>query len=111
MKEYINRRFSDSEMQNKIFNTVEYTDRILMLNNLEVAQKKANGGIANWEDILHTSIYSFIDYQMQIEADFLDKDLNYQRDTLYKYAQDKDREINPVTDVKNSILNAIAIGS
>lgn len=111
MKEYINRRFSDSEIQNKIFNTVQYVDRILMLNSLEVAQKKANGGLANWEDILHTSIYTFIDFQLQDNPEFLDLPLNTQRDILYQMAKDLDAQNNPVTDVRTSVLNAIAIGS
>jgi hypothetical protein len=109
--EFMSRRFSDNELDNKLLNIAFYTDRIIMLSSLEIAQKKASGSIANWEDILHTSIYQFIAEQMSIDVTFLDKTLEEQKTILVDIAKAKDAEINPNTgNVTQNILNNLAGG-
>ena len=108
--EYLSRRFSENPVQDKIVNIAFYSDRIMMLSSLEIAQKKATGSVANYEDILHTSIYNFIIEEINKEYGFLDKTIDEQKTILIDIAKAKSLEINPVIDVKNTILNAIAGG-
>lgn len=108
--ELMNRRFSENNTQSKVLDIVFYSDRLIMLSSLEVAQKKASNSIANWEDILHTSIYSFIAEQINNDPTFLDKTIDEQKNILIEVAKTKDAEINKPSSVADTIFQNIANG-
>lgn len=93
--EYLQTRFNAQEEATKMINAAFYSDRLVSLSSLEVAQKKLSGAVSNWEDILHTSVYTFIAELIVDDPEFLNKDLETQRMALEEKAKIKDAEINP----------------
>jgi hypothetical protein len=104
--EYVNTRFSNSDRANKIVDLVFATDRIVTLSSLEIAQKIGIGTVAKWEDILHTSIYMWIDDKLKNEPDFFDKDFQVQQQDIIDLAKEKDKEINPPKVAVDDILTS-----
>ena len=108
--EYVNTRFSNSDRANKIIDLVFATDRIITLSTLEIAQKIGIGTVAKWEDILHTSIYMWIDDKIKNEPEFFDKEFMDQQSELIEMAKKKESEISPSKLNPDNILsNANAI--
>lgn len=93
--EYLNTRFQTDERVNKSVDLTFYVDRLVSLTSLEIAQKKNSGSVANWEDILHTSIYTFIADALLKDPKFFDKTTEEQGLVLIEMAKTKDAEINP----------------
>jgi hypothetical protein len=85
--EYMATRFSAQENIKKVIDLVFYTDRLATLSSLEIANKKASGAVANWEDILHTSVYNFIDQKLKGDENWKDKDVESQRIDLIDMAK------------------------
>lgn len=109
LKEYSQLRFGTDPQLQKINDTIFFSDRLLGLSNDDVLKKIALGTVAKWEDILHTSIEMFIEEQLELDPDFLDKDKKIQRDALIQMAKAKDLEINPAkVNVDNVLANANA---
>lgn len=102
--EYLQTRFNAQEEATKMINAAFYSDRLISLSSSEVAQKKISGAIANWEDILHTSVYSFIAELIFADNEFLNKDLETQRLAIEEKAKTKDAEINPAKLNPDQIL-------
>jgi hypothetical protein len=108
--EYVNTRFSNSDRANKIIDLVFATDRIITLSPLEISQKIGIGTVAKWEDILHTSIYMWIDDKIKNEPEFFDKEFMDQQSELIEMAKKKESEISPSKLNPDNILsNANAI--
>ena len=107
--EYFNTRFNSNEQANKVIDIVFYSDRLVTLSNLEINQKLASGAIAKWEDILHTSITSFIQSEIQLNPNFLDLTIEEQKTRLVEIAKQKELEISPKKIDTNSIIANAAI--
>lgn len=103
--EYINTRFSNSDRATRIVDLVFATDRIVTLSTLEISQKIAIGTIAKWEDILHTSIYMWIDDFIKNDPSFFESDFANQQQTIIKIAKTKEMEISPAKLNPDSILS------
>lgn len=93
--EYLNTRFQTDERINKSVDLTFYIDRLVSLTSLEIAQKKNSGSVANWEDILHTSIYTFMADAVLKDPKFFDKPTEEQGAIIVEMAKTKDAEINP----------------
>jgi len=102
--EYFNTRFNSNEQANKVIDIVFYSDRLVTLSNLEINQKLASGAIAKWEDILHTSITSFIQSEIQLNPNFLDLTIEEQKTRLVEIAKAKESEISPKKIDPNAII-------
>jgi hypothetical protein len=104
LHEYLITRFNAQVETMKMVDLTFYADRLICLSSLEVAQKKLSGSIANWEDILHTSIYTFIAELLVADPKFFDKDLEAQKLALVDKAKAKELEINPKKLNADSII-------
>lgn len=100
--EFMSTRFNEEQVKWS-FKLAIITDRLLTLSPLEISQKKLSGSVANWEDILHTSIYAFID-ELSLELSFKDLDVLAQRKMLIDLAKAKDEEISPKKMNTDAIL-------
>lgn len=104
IEEYMVTRFSAQESIKKIIDLVFYTDRLATLSSLEIANKKASGAVANWEDILHTSIYTFIEQALKEDESFKDKEQGEQAEILINMAKNLDSEMSKKTLNTDKIL-------
>lgn len=104
--EYMNIRFTNYSKQ--AVDLVFYTDRIVSLSDVAIASKRLQGSIATWEDILHTSIYTFIAQALVEDANFFDKTIQEQSNVLIQKAKALELEIKPVANT-NDILNSLAV--
>lgn len=95
LEEYLITRFNAQEEATKMVNLTFYADRLICLSSLEIAQKKLGGTIANWEDILHTSIYTFIAELVNADPKFFEKDIEAQKIAVVDKAKAKEAEISP----------------
>lgn len=93
--EYLITRFSTEAETMKAVNLTFYSDRLISLTSLEISQKKLSRSVLNWEDILHTSIYTFITESVNEDVGFFDKAIEDQKAVLILKAKAKDLEINP----------------
>jgi hypothetical protein len=106
--EYLERRFATSENNTKIVDLAFYVDRIMNLTNAEIAQKKLNGTIAAWEDILHTSLFQFAQQALKENANFFDLSIEEQSAIVVEKAKQKEASIRPVSNNRaENILNNI----
>jgi hypothetical protein len=104
LSDYLITRFNADVPTMKMVDLTFYADRLICLSTTEVAQKKLSGAVANWEDILHTSIYSFIAELIVTDPLFFDKDIEEQKKLVIEKAKMKDTEIAPKKMDTNTIL-------
>jgi hypothetical protein len=104
LEEYLITRFNAQEETSQMVDLAFYADRLICLSSVEVAQKKLSGSVSNWEDILHTSIYSFIAELIVSDPKFFEKDIEAQKVLVVEKAKAKDAEINPVKLNPDTIL-------
>jgi hypothetical protein len=104
LQDYLITRFNADIPTMKMVDLTFYADRLICLSTTEVAQKKLSGAVANWEDILHTSIYSFIAELIVTDPLFFDKDIEEQKKLVIEKAKMKDTEIAPKKMDTNTIL-------
>ncbi len=104
LQDYLITRFNADVHTMKMVDLTFYADRLICLSSTEVAQKKLSGSVANWEDILHTSIYSFIAELIVTDPKFFDKDIEEQKNLVIEKAKMKDAEIAPKKMDTNTIL-------
>ncbi len=104
LQDYLITRFNADVPTMKMVDLTFYADRLICLSSTEVAQKKLSGSVANWEDILHTSIYSFIAELLVADPAFFDKDIEEQKKLVIEKAKNKDTEIAPKKMDTNTIL-------
>jgi hypothetical protein len=104
LEEYLVTRFNAQKETSQMVDLAFYADRLICLSSTEVAQKKLSGAVANWEDILHTSIYSFIAELIVSDPKFFEKDIEAQKVLVVEKAKAKDAEINPVKLNPDTIL-------
>lgn len=102
--EYVNTRFSNSNRANKIIDLVFSTDRLITLSSLEISGKITMGTVAKWEDILHTSIYTWIDDKIKKEPEFFDLELEKQQEALILLAKEVQLSINPAKINPDDVL-------
>jgi hypothetical protein len=102
--EYLYTRFSTQEETTKMVDLAFAVDRLISLSTQDITQKKLSGSVANWEDILHTSVYTFIAEQIQKDPDFLNQPLEKQKSALVKMAKAKDSEVRPQLVNVDSVL-------
>ena len=102
--EYYNTRFTVSEHAKKIIDLVFFADRLVTLSNQDIQVKLASGSIAKWEDILHTSIYQFIEVLLNENETFLDLELEEQYAKVVEMAKAKENEITPKAINNDQIL-------
>lgn len=103
--EFIGSRFANYEKENKLIHIVFYTDRLATLSNLEILAKKNAGTVAIWEEILHTSVYNFIEEAMIEDVKFFEKTLDEQKQILIDKAKLKQAEIMPAKINTGNILS------
>jgi hypothetical protein len=112
LQEYLITRFNTQEEAMKAVDLTFYADRLICLSTQEIAQKKIGGTIANYEDILHTSIYYFIANATSLDPLFFEKTLEEQKIIIVQMAKDKETEITPKKLNPDTILaNAGNTGS
>jgi hypothetical protein len=104
LEDYMITRFNSQEETLKAVDLTFYADRLICLTSMEISQKKLSGAVANWEDILHTSIYTFIAEATIADHKFFEKTLDEQKAVLVEKAKTKDAEINPVKLNPDTIL-------
>jgi hypothetical protein len=104
LEDYMITRFNSQEETLKAVDLTFYADRLICLTSLEISGKKLSGAVANWEDILHTSIYTFIAEATIADSKFFEKTLDEQKAILVEKAKTKDSEINPVKLNPDTIL-------
>lgn len=97
-------RFNSDEQDSRILNLAFQADRLVTLTSLEIASKKLSGAVANWEDILHTSVYNFITELYSKDSAFFEKDILAQKELLIAMAKAKDKEISPAKMNVDAIL-------
>jgi hypothetical protein len=104
LQEYLITRFNSQEDTIKAVDITFYADRLICLSTMEISQKKLSGAVANWEDILHTSIYTFIAEAVVLDPKFFEKTLDEQKVILVEKAKTKEAEINPVKLNPDTVL-------
>lgn len=78
-----------------VFNLIIKTDRLVTLNNVDIALKLARGTVAKWEEILHTSAITFVQKLIEEDESFFTSDFTLQQDKLIQMAKDVADEIYP----------------
>lgn len=99
MKEYLQIRFNNSDYANRVLEIVFYVDRLAVMSNLEIAQQRLSNSVLNYEVILHTSIYNFIDEEIKKDKDFINKELEVIKNVLLQKAIAIDLQTKPKTNV------------
>ncbi len=96
LMQYINSFYGDNSKTTNIFRLVMSADRLFGISQDEINMQLAKGTIAKWEQVLHTSILSFINDSIQEDSEFLNKDVASQIETLRVAAMTKADEISGV---------------
>ena len=86
--------FTDKEAS-KAFDLIMDTDRLLLLNNDEIALKLVKGLCADWEVILHDSSLTFIEQLEQANEKFFEQKPKIQQQQLIDLAKAKADEVRP----------------
>lgn len=102
--EYLKVRFNYQEEVSQIVDLAFNVDRIITLSTMDIQQKKLSGSVANWEDILHTSIWVFIEEVVQEDENFFELELSEQKRILIEKAKAKDTEVSPQRMNPDTIL-------
>jgi hypothetical protein len=105
LMQYINAFYGDSSISTKIFKLISQVDRLFALSQDEINMKLAKGTVAKWEDILHTSILSFVNDAISEDAEFLNKDFATQKEILINKSKETINVIEgkPVEDMLTAI--------
>jgi hypothetical protein len=104
MIEYLKTRFNYQEDVAKMVDVAFSVDRLITLSGQEVGQKKLSGTVSGWEDILHTSVYSFIEDAVYENENFFELDRDSQKEILISKAKSKASEVEPQRITPDSIL-------
>jgi hypothetical protein len=105
LQDYMITRFNSQEEAMKAVDLTFYADRLICLSTQEIAQKKLGGTVANWEDILHTSIYYFIANSLSSDPKFFEKSIEEQSAIVVSMAKTKESEIAPKKVTDNILAN------
>ena len=92
--QYINAYYGDNQKSTEIFKLVMNADRLVGMSQDEINMKLARGTAAKWEDILHSSILSFINEANASDDKFMEKDLESQIEIVQTMAKTKADDIN-----------------
>jgi len=104
--QYINSFYGDNNKTTLIFKLVISADRLFGLSQEEINMKLARGTVAKWEDILHSSVLSFINEIILTDFDFLNKDKTIQKQLLVDKAKQTQADIEgkPIDDLMTALL-------
>lgn len=103
--QYINSFYGDSEKTTLIFKLTIAADRLFGSTQDEINMKLAKGTAAKWEDILHTSVLSFIADSIDENDIFLYLDKDVQVLKLQEMAKEIESEIKgTVLDITKTLL-------
>jgi hypothetical protein len=91
--------YSDS-MSEKVFDLIQYTDRLWASSSQEVALSLSRGTAMKWEAILHESALAFIFELVEQEDQFLEKELDVQREALIAKAKAVNSMITSESEVE-----------
>lgn len=80
--QFINSYYGDNQKSTQIFKLVMSADRLFGLSQDDINMKLARGTVQKWEDILHTSILTFVNDSLIIDEKFLEKDTITQTEAL-----------------------------
>lgn len=92
--QYINSYYGDNQKSTQIFKLVMSADRLFGLSQDDINMKLARGTVQKWEDILHTSILTFINDTLISDDKFLEKEPDTQTETLQAKAKSIADEIS-----------------
>jgi hypothetical protein len=114
LKEYALNRFNTSHEVTKFLDIVFKVDRLLTLTQQDIVLQKTIGAVINWEVILHTSIYTFLEQALVEDPNFLELDFATQKMKLEQKAKDKEAEIkkaSPAPTLDKILANANSQGN
>lgn len=103
---YLNSYYGDNSDAIRIFKLISNIDRLWGMRSEDINNKLARGLVAKWEDILHDSVILFINEAIELDPEFLNKELEYQKEYLINKAKEIESEIavKPVDALINSII-------
>jgi len=104
---YLNTIFFTEKQSMQAFNLIVSADRLFGLTRDEITIKLAKGLIANWEDILHQSAFTFIQDIVREDESFFEKELQEQINLLVAKAKAKAAEIAPQSPSASAIENIL----
>lgn len=109
IQKFIDGSFWNDTIKSKSFNLILLTDRIISMNNDDVAFQISKNLIAPWEEILHESADFFIANLLNENPSFFDQEIDKQKEDLINKAKEKAAELKPVTSTVgvNNIINDI----
>jgi hypothetical protein len=114
LKEYALNRFNTSHEVTKFLDIVFKVDRLLTLTQQDIVLQKNIGAVINWEVILHTSIYTFLEQALVEDPKFLELEFQEQKTKLEQMAKDKEAEIkkaSPAPTLDKILANANSQGN
>jgi hypothetical protein len=114
LKEYALNRFNTSHEVTKFLDIVFKVDRLLTLTQQDIVLQKTIGAVINWEVILHTSIYTFLEQLLVEDPKFLELEFAEQKTKLEQKAKDKEAEVkaaSPAPTLDKILANANAQGN
>lgn len=94
LMQYINAYYGDNQKSTGVFKLVMAADRLFGMSQDEINMKLARGTVSKWEDILHSSVLSFINDSNMSDINFMDKELDAQIVILQDMAKAKESDIN-----------------
>lgn len=106
--EYMNVRFNTDSGTTEITDLAFIADKIITLSSIEIANKILSKTVAPWQDVLHTSLYSFISESVENDPNFFDKPMKEKVKILEDMAKAMLLQISPVVDSTQSILETSA---
>lgn len=110
LNDFEDKRFPQSNILHRMSDIVEYCDRLILYDTLQIATKLASNTVAKWEAILHDSIYTFILQEINLNPKFLDEDNEKIKDKLTEIAKAKETDIAPVLSSTAGLLKVANTG-
>lgn len=104
---YIQSLYYTDKKTSNVFELIVETDRLLTLNNDEIAMKIARGTADKWEDVLHTSAYQLINLLVDANPNFFTQDMKVQKEQLITAAKEVAAGLTsskPATDIINTLV-------
>lgn len=106
--EYVVQRFSQNGLIPRVTKVAKYCDALFSKDDISISLNKAY--LQPWEIVLHIFIYHFIYTEIEVNNEFLDKDMEDIKAALIEKAKVKAEELGMGTVSADKILNDIAGG-
>lgn len=101
--QYISSYYGDNEDTSIIYKIVSRADRLFALKQDEINMKMSKGTVAKWEDILHSSVLTFVNDSITADPKFIDKDITEQ----VKIVQDMAKKVEQDNSVSTTLYNSL----